>query len=86
VDAELTARVLRSREVDDLGLRPLERRYIEVLHEEGQPVGCTTLARRLGVSRASLQQVHEAYLIRRGLVRVTPLGRELCAGAGVRTG
>jgi Holliday junction DNA helicase RuvB len=76
VDAELTARVLRALEVDDLGLRPLERRYLEVLRQERQPVGCTTLARRLGVSPTSLQQVHEAYLIRRGLVRVTPLGRE----------
>jgi Holliday junction resolvasome RuvABC ATP-dependent DNA helicase subunit len=31
----------------------------------------------LGVTGSALQALHEPYLIRRGLVRITPMGREL---------
>jgi hypothetical protein len=41
----------------------------------------TTLAARLGVSGASLQRVWEPYLLRRGLVVLTPLGRALASTA-----
>jgi Holliday junction DNA helicase RuvB len=77
IDANLIADVLASLEIDDRGLRPLDRRYLGVLEDEGRPVGRTTLARRLGVTGEALLELHEPYLIRRGFVRVTPLGREL---------
>jgi Holliday junction DNA helicase RuvB len=79
VDAQLTARVLDSMGVDEMGLRPFDRQYLEELAAEGR-AGRSTLAGRLGVTGAALQHVHEPFLIRRGLVRITPFGREL-AGA-----
>jgi Holliday junction DNA helicase RuvB len=75
VDRQTVARVLEEMGIDNQGLRPFDREYLDALDRDGCPVGLSTLAGRLGVSRQALQQVHEPYLIRRGLVRVTRDGR-----------
>jgi Holliday junction DNA helicase RuvB len=77
VDLETAARVLEELGIDERGLRPLDREYLNALREDGPALGISTLAGRLGVSKQALQQVHEPYLIRRGLVRVTREGRVL---------
>ncbi|MFQ5505837.1 MAG: Holliday junction branch migration DNA helicase RuvB, partial [Planctomycetota bacterium] len=75
IDAALVQGVLDRLEIDEHGLRPFERAYLELLRQEGRPLGLTTLAARLGVSRSAIQQVHEPFLLRRGLVRLTQHGR-----------
>ncbi len=78
IDAATVQRTLDLLEIDDDGLQPLERDYLEVLRRAGRPLGATTIAERLGESRRTLQRIHEPYLIRRGLVEVTRRGRTLC--------
>ena len=41
----------------------------------------STLAARLGATRSTVQRVYEPFLLRRGLVRLTPRGR--CLGGAV---
>jgi Holliday junction DNA helicase RuvB len=77
IDAPLAARTLRSLGIDDLGLRAPERRYVEVLQSARRPVGLSTLAGRLGESTETVRRVYEPYLLRRGLVTMTPYGRAL---------
>jgi Holliday junction DNA helicase RuvB len=75
VTRETVVRVLEALGIDGEGLRPFDRAYLDALGEARGALGLATLAGRLGVSRQALQQVHEPYLIRRGLVRVTRDGR-----------
>jgi Holliday junction DNA helicase RuvB len=77
VQRQTVARVLDELGVDTLGLRPLDRRYLDALREARGALGLSTLAARIGSSRGALQEVHEPYLIRRGLVRITRDGRVL---------
>ncbi|MHC4825846.1 MAG: Holliday junction branch migration DNA helicase RuvB [Planctomycetota bacterium] len=75
IDKETVTRALDRLGIDDRGLRPLERDYLDVLDAEGRPVGLGTLAARLGKSRRTLRRVYEPYLFRRGLVTMTRHGR-----------
>ncbi|MFQ5505596.1 MAG: Holliday junction branch migration DNA helicase RuvB, partial [Planctomycetota bacterium] len=75
IDSAGVARTLQRLGIDEQGLRPSERAYLEVLRRAGRPLGLRTLAARLGVSRSALQRVHEPFLLRKGLVRMTPHGR-----------
>ncbi len=77
IDAPLAAHALRTMGIDDLGLRAPERRYLDVLRSAERPVGLATLSGRLGESTETVQRVYEPYLLRRGLVSMTPYGRAL---------
>ncbi|MHC4382630.1 MAG: Holliday junction branch migration DNA helicase RuvB [Planctomycetota bacterium] len=77
VQRQTVARVLEELGIDELGLRPFDRRYLNALREARGALGLSTLAARLGSSRQALEQVHEPYLIRRGLVSITRDGRVL---------
>ncbi len=76
IDETLVAKTLRRLAVDPLGLRPIERRYLELLRAARRPLSLSMLAARLGVSRTFVQTVCEPFLLRRGLVVITPFGRE----------
>lgn len=75
VDAALVERALERREIDALGLDPLDRAYLAVLEQAGGPVGLRALAAELGAPEAELRQVREPWLQRLRLIRVTPRGR-----------
>jgi holliday junction DNA helicase RuvB len=68
--------------LDELGIDPggLERRDRVILRTlvetfAGGPVGLDTLATALGEDRATLEEVHEPFLIQRGLLQRTSRGR-----------
>ena len=68
--------------LDELGIDPggLERRDRTILRTlvetfAGGPVGLDTLATALGEDRATLEEVHEPFLIQRGLLQRTARGR-----------
>ena len=68
--------------LDELGIDPggLERRDRVILRTlvetfAGGPVGLDTLATALGEDRATLEEVHEPFLIQRGLLQRTARGR-----------
>lgn len=83
IDAVFAAAAIADMGIDAGGLRPVERDYLEVLARAGGAIGLGTLAGRLGLSRHTVQNVCEPYLLRRGLIRMAPLGRILTDPAPV---
>lgn len=77
IDAGLAEAALRRAGVDPIGLCALERQYLATLRAGRRPLGLATLAGRLGISREALRSVHEPFLLRRGLIVLTPMGRAL---------
>jgi Holliday junction DNA helicase RuvB len=77
IDDGLAGRALGQLGLDEAGLLPVERRYLEALEQEGGPVGLATLSARLDVPKQTLRRVHEPHLLRLGLIRLTPKGRVL---------
>ena len=65
--------------VDELGLQPSDRALITVLVEKfgGGPVGLNTLGAALSEEEATIEDVHEPYLIQLGLLERTPRGRRV---------
>ena len=65
--------------VDELGLHPSDRSLLTVLIEKfgGGPVGLSTLGAALSEEEATIEDVHEPYLIQLGLLERTPRGRRV---------
>lgn len=65
--------------VDELGLHPADRSLLTVLIEKfsGGPVGLNTLGAALSEEEATIEEVHEPYLIQLGLLERTPRGRRV---------
>ncbi|MGF1562944.1 MAG: Holliday junction branch migration DNA helicase RuvB [Geminicoccaceae bacterium] len=79
VDASIADAALGQLEVDQLGLDPLDRRYLTCIadHYGGGPVGVDTLAAALSEQRDTLEEVVEPFLLQQGLLQRTPRGRLL---------
>ena len=69
--------------VDQLGLEPLDRRYLQLIieHFGGGPVGVQNMSVSLGEEADTLEDVVEPFLIQSGLLKRTPRGREATLGA-----
>jgi Holliday junction DNA helicase RuvB len=69
--------------VDQLGLEPLDRRYLRLIieHFGGGPVGVQNMSVSLGEETGTLEDVVEPFLIQSGLLKRTPRGREVTLGA-----
>jgi Holliday junction DNA helicase RuvB len=67
--------------IDDNGLNPIDRMYLKVLVEkfEGGPVGIKTLSAALDEDEATLEEVIEPYLLRKGFIEKTARGRQVTA-------
>lgn len=74
---ELVDEALSMLEVDELGLTPADRRILETLIVRfgGGPVGVGAIAAALGEEQSAIADVHEPYLLQRGLLERTPRGR-----------
>ena len=83
VDAKIADRALNRLEIDQLGLDPLDRRYLRLIAEHfgGGPVGVDTLAAALAEARDAVEDVVEPFLLQCGLLQRTPRGRVLSARA-----
>lgn len=68
--------------IDEDGLDPTDRRYIDCLRErfKGGPVGLKTIASALGINPDTVENTMEPYLIAKGIIDRTPRGRRLSAG------
>ncbi|MDP3735277.1 MAG: Holliday junction branch migration DNA helicase RuvB [bacterium] len=68
-------------EIDELGLTPADRRLLETLITKfsGGPVGLGTIAASLAEETETIEEVHEPYLMRAGLIERTPRGRMVTA-------
>ena len=63
--------------VDDKGLTPSDRDIMKTIAEKfnGGPVGLNTIAAALSEEEATIEEVHEPYLIQIGFLERTPRGR-----------
>ncbi|MDD5433393.1 MAG: Holliday junction branch migration DNA helicase RuvB [Candidatus Pacebacteria bacterium] len=64
-------------EIDNLGLTPNDKRFLEVLINKfnGGPVGIQTLAAATAEEESAILDIYEPYLMRIGLIARTPQGR-----------
>ena len=64
-------------EVDRYGLDQIDRRILMTMIEKfmGGPVGLDTLAAAIGEDSGTIEDVYEPYLIKKGFINRTPLGR-----------
>jgi holliday junction DNA helicase RuvB len=77
VGRERTRVALDQLGIDELGLDRRDRTILRAMVERfaGGPVGLDTLATAVGEDRGTLEEVHEPYLIQRGLLQRTSRGR-----------
>lgn len=75
-------------DVDPAGLDRLDRAVLQALVQTfaGGPVGVSTLAVAVGEEVATVEEVAEPFLVRRGLVARTPRGRVATAAAYAHLG
>lgn len=85
IEAEAAGRYLDQLGVDDLGLDTIDRKMLEAIieHFDGGPVGIDAISASIGVPRDSLEDVHEPFLLQRGLITRSPRGRMITAKAKV---
>ncbi|MBX4209567.1 Holliday junction branch migration DNA helicase RuvB [Candidatus Parcubacteria bacterium] len=64
--------------IDELGLTQTDRDLLRTLIDKfgGGPVGLNTLAASLSEEEATVEEVHEPYLLQLGLIERTPRGRK----------
>lgn len=77
LSGDVTRDALTLLDIDELGLNVSDRMLLEVLVNKfkGGPVGLSTLAAALSEEDATIEEVHEPYLIQCGLIERTPRGR-----------
>ena len=76
-DTDTVAKTLALLDIDDLGLNASDRRILATIIDKfgGGPVGVSTIAAALSEEEATLEDVHEPYLMQLGLLERTPRGR-----------
>lgn len=74
---ETVGEALTLLEIDDLGLTSADIRILETIISKfaGGPVGLSTIAAATSEEQATIEEVHEPYLIQCGLLERTPRGR-----------
>ncbi len=77
IDKEIVQKALSLLHIDSRGLDEMDRKILEVMinHYEGGPVGIKTLAVAVGEVADTIEEVHEPYLIKEGLIQRTSKGR-----------
>jgi Holliday junction DNA helicase RuvB len=75
-------------EVDERGLDRLDREILRAICVKfaGGPVGLSTLAVVVGEERDTIEDVYEPHLLREGLLKRTPRGRQATAAAFMHLG
>jgi len=77
IDLSVVKKALDLLEIDELGLTPIDRKYLKVIIEKfnGGPTGLKTLAAALGEEEETLEEIYEPYLMRLGFLDRTSRGR-----------
>jgi Holliday junction DNA helicase RuvB len=88
VTPELADKALKLLEIDELGLDASDRRLLKAIieHYNGGPVGVETLAALVAEERATIEDVHEPYLMQIGFIERTPRGRKVTPKAHAHLG
>ena len=77
LDQKTVREALNMLAVDEIGLNPSDRKFLEILIEKfgGGPVGLKTIGAAMSEEEATVEEVIEPYLIRLGLLERSPRGR-----------
>ncbi|MEK7622095.1 MAG: Holliday junction branch migration DNA helicase RuvB [Patescibacteria group bacterium] len=77
ISTEIVEKTLALLGIDELGLSSADRRIMEILIEKfaGGPVGLGTIAAAASEEEATIEEVHEPYLLQLGFLERTPRGR-----------
>jgi Holliday junction DNA helicase RuvB len=77
IDGGIADAALTMIEIDSQGLDEMDKRLLEVLIYKfgGGPVGLNSLAVACGEDAATIEEVHEPFLIMQGYLMRTPRGR-----------
>lgn len=77
IDKDTAMTALELFEVDELGLDQTDRRLLEIIVEyyDGGPAGLNAISAALGEETATIEDVYEPYLIQKGLLMRTHMGR-----------
>ena len=77
LDMKTVKKALALLEVDELGLNQIDRDILSILVDKfkGGPVGLKTISAALSEEEATIEEVHEPYLLQLGLLERTPRGR-----------
>ena len=68
---------LKHSQIDDWGMMPIHKRYLDILADFDRPVGVKTLAVQLWVSEKNLEEDIEPLLLKLGKIEKTTKGRSL---------
>lgn len=88
IDGATADAALAMIEIDSQGLDEMDKRLLEALIVKfnGGPVGLNSLAVALGEDAATIEEVHEPFLIMQGFIQRTPRGRMAMATAYEKVG
>ncbi|OHB18906.1 MAG: Holliday junction DNA helicase RuvB [Parcubacteria group bacterium RIFCSPHIGHO2_01_FULL_56_18] len=77
LDLKTVKKALALLEIDELGLNQIDRDILSLLIDKfkGGPVGLKTISAALSEEEATIEEVHEPYLMQLGLLERTPRGR-----------
>ncbi len=77
LNAEVVEAALTLLAIDTLGLGPPDRHFLEtiIVKFNGGPVGLSTIAVATAEETGTIEEVHEPFLLRAGLIERTPRGR-----------
>lgn len=77
IDGKLAREALSMLEIDEHGLQPIDREILTILIEKfnGGPVGVSTIATAVHEESATIEEVHEPFLIQKGFIERTSRGR-----------
>jgi holliday junction DNA helicase RuvB len=83
IDLAVVNRTLERLDVDILGLDNIDKRILKDIIEKyaGGPVGLNNLAVSIGEESDTIEEVYEPFLIKAGLLKRTPRGREATEAA-----
>jgi len=83
IDIETTKYSLQRLDIDELGLDEMDRKILSSIIEKynGGPVGLKTIAISVGEETDTLEDYYEPFLVQSGLLKRTPRGRMVTAGA-----
>jgi holliday junction DNA helicase RuvB len=79
ITQDLASQALDKLKIDKIGLDETDRKILSIIAKDynGKPVGLKTIAISIGEDVRTIEDVYEPYLIQRGLLIRTPLGREV---------
>lgn len=77
IDANSARSAMKIMEIDELGLEPADRRFLEIIIDKfnGGPVGLQAVAAASSEEKDTIEDIYEPFLLQLGFINRTPKGR-----------